>query len=323
MNPIIAYIKAVRIQNLAIIALMMFSLKWLILKPLLAIHEVQSQISDLDFTLLTLSVMLIAGAGNIINDYFDIKIDRINKPDKIIVGRYIKRRVAMVAHMVMNGVAILLAGYVAYKAGVIELALIQVIWIASLWFYSTDLKRRFVWGNVIIAFCIGLVPLSVAFYEIPPLVASKQEFLEKYPQAYPYFRQLIYSILYWCLGYAVFAFLLTFSREITKDIIDQKGDLAYRCKTIPITLGTKKSKWIINLTYAAVIVLLFGIQHYFLNDKITLLFFILLITPTLLFTMYLTRSAQEIKDYYLPSLLNKITSVLGILYGIVVYYILS
>ncbi len=44
------------------------------------------------FYLLIFSTVLIVAAGNIINDYFDVKADRINKPDKLIIGKFIKRR---------------------------------------------------------------------------------------------------------------------------------------------------------------------------------------------------------------------------------------
>ena len=85
-------------------------------------------ISDFNFFLLVLSTVLIAAAGNAINDYFDLRTDRINKPDKIIVGRHIKRRVAMGAHLVMNMFGIAIGLYVAAKCFTWELCAIQVFW---------------------------------------------------------------------------------------------------------------------------------------------------------------------------------------------------
>ena len=40
--------------------------------------------------------MLVGAAGNLINDYFDVREDRINKPERALVGRSVKRRVVVV-----------------------------------------------------------------------------------------------------------------------------------------------------------------------------------------------------------------------------------
>lgn len=64
-----------------------------------------------------LSTVLIAAGGNIINDYFDTRIDRINKPEEVIVGRTVKRRVAMMGHLLFSGLGFLLGTVVAWRTG--------------------------------------------------------------------------------------------------------------------------------------------------------------------------------------------------------------
>ena len=323
MQPVIAFLKAIRSPNLFIIALVMYCLRWLILKPLIELHELKLQLSELDFSLLLLSVVLVAAAGNIINDYFDLKIDRYNKPERVLIGKYVKRRIAMISHIVMNGIALIIAIYVSYKCGVMELALIHVIWISSLWFYSTNFKRKFLWGNIVIAFCTGLVPFSIALFEIPPLVANNQDFLAEYPQAYPYFKGLVYSIFYWSLGFGVFAFLMTLAREMTKDIIDMEGDEVFGCKTLPVVLGIKKTAWIIVAIYASILIAIFSIQQTFLDDKYSLAYLAFIFSPLVLWAMYLTIKGSHKSHFNLPALLNKIASVVGILYAVVAFLILS
>ncbi|MCB0481781.1 MAG: geranylgeranylglycerol-phosphate geranylgeranyltransferase [Flavobacteriales bacterium] len=344
MNPISAFFKAIRIQNLVIGVFTMYGIRYAVLIPLLEKvpyrfqqvlningqqvaqnHEklFELQLTHLDFSLLVLSFLLLAAAGNIINDYFDLKIDRINKPDKMVIGRYIKRRVAMASHVIMNGFSVLLAGYVAWRAGSIEFALIQVICIIILWFYSTDLKRRFVWGNVSIAFVTALIPLSIAIYEIPPLVETSRGFLENNPQAYEQFQGLIYSILFWCMGFAGFAFLLTLAREITKDIVDQKGDMAYKCQTVPIVMGNKFSVRLVNSLYIITILGALAIQHYLLPDRLTLMYILFLLGPVLLLTFYLTARARTDAQFYFPAQMNKLATLVGIGYTLIVYYILT
>ncbi|UTW63044.1 geranylgeranylglycerol-phosphate geranylgeranyltransferase [bacterium SCSIO 12741] len=323
MNPVVAYIKAVRWQNLAIMALIMYLLRWAVFKPYLALQSLELQFSELDFFLLVLSVILVAGAGNIINDYFDIKIDRVNKPDRIIVGRHIKRRVAMASHIVMNGIAVALAGYVAIKAGSYQLALIHVILIATLWFYSTDFKRRLVWGNLAIALCVAIVPLMVSIYEVPALVDEYHPFLEEHPQAYGPFMHTIKTLFFWTLAFSGFAFLMTFAREITKDIVDMKGDSAFGCKTMPVVFGIRKTSWILITIYLIVLGLVVFLHVNYVYDRLSALYFYGFLGPLILFIMWLTYSGKESKQFRFPAEMNKIASVVGILYMLIVYYHLS
>ena len=323
MNPITAYSRAIRFPNLVVIALTMYGIRYGVLIPLAKLHELELKLGHLEFSLLVASFVLMAAAGNMINDYFDIKIDRINKPDKIIIGRYIKRRVAMATHLILNGMAVICAVYAAIKAGSFELALIQVIIITTLWFYSTDLKRRLVWGNVAIAFCTALVPFSIALYEIPNLVTEYKPFLDKHPEAFIHFKAFLMTIIYWCLGFAGFAFLLTLAREITKDIVDQKGDFAYRCKTIPIVWGTKTAVYIINSIYVLTIIGAFTIQYFLLPDKMTLLYIMFLLGPILILCFYLTARARNDHQYYFPAQMNKLATVIGLSYTAIVYYIIT
>ena len=59
-------------------------------------------LNDIRLFLLTCSTVLIAAAGYIINDYYDVKIDYINKPDRVIIGRTITRRYAILFHVVLS-----------------------------------------------------------------------------------------------------------------------------------------------------------------------------------------------------------------------------
>src|ERR1700730_15458157 len=66
------------------------------------------------FGLLTLSSVLIAAAGYIINDYFDLNIDRVNKPEKVVVERIIKRRWAIIWHWILSGIGIGIGFYLSW-----------------------------------------------------------------------------------------------------------------------------------------------------------------------------------------------------------------
>ncbi|MBS1616727.1 MAG: UbiA family prenyltransferase, partial [Bacteroidetes bacterium] len=117
------------------------------------------------FLLLCLSTLFIAAGGYIINDYFDIRIDVINKPDKVILERIIPRKQAIIVHSLLNILAILLAALLAIPAGHPEWLLLQVFCTALLWRYSTHWKRQFMIGNVAVSLMTALTIVVLILYE--------------------------------------------------------------------------------------------------------------------------------------------------------------
>lgn len=119
--------------------------RWCLIFPILKTQSryYTLQLSEIQFFLLVLSTVLIAAAGYIINDYFDVRADKVNKPKRLVIDNGVKRRVAIGAHTVINLVAILLGLYVSYAIGVTKLAFIHFICATGLWFYSTTFKNNF------------------------------------------------------------------------------------------------------------------------------------------------------------------------------------
>jgi 4-hydroxybenzoate polyprenyltransferase len=98
MKLIVAFFRLVRSVNLLFIALTQFLFQYCIIVPQLSKQGVAPQLNHVHFLLLVVASVCIAAAGYIINDYFDLNIDRINKPGKMIVEKIIKRRWAIVWH---------------------------------------------------------------------------------------------------------------------------------------------------------------------------------------------------------------------------------
>src|SRR5690606_34862812 len=109
-----------------------------------------SRLIDINLLLLVLSTLLIAAAGYIINDYYDVKIDYINKPKRVVVGRILKRRGVMVAHTILNFMGILIGFYLSIWVGIISVGSAFM-----LWWYSNQLKRLPFIGNFFIAVLTG------------------------------------------------------------------------------------------------------------------------------------------------------------------------
>ncbi len=312
MTFVLNFIKLIRFQNLLIIAASQYLLRYFIVKPLVESKGFELAMNHVDFFLMSLSTVFIAAAGYVINDYFDLKLDRVNKPHKIIVGRRIKRRVAMGAHIVLNSLGFILGVYVAYAVGNWNMALLQLFAIISLWFYSTNFKFDLLIGNAVIAIMAALIPLMVGLYEVPLLNRDLQEM---YAQVITAFDFNFNYVAYWTIGYAIFAFLMTFAREITKDCADIEGDEMYGANTLPIQWGMGSAKIISTVFYVLVIAGLAYIQYAFLRDTLSLGYFIALLYLPLLILIFLTLRSQGKKDFLRASMLNKVISIIGILYA--------
>lgn len=200
----------VRWPNLLI---MLLSLALVRVGLLLPGHPVGAVLLAPRFGLLVLSALLVAAAGYIINDYYDVKIDAINRPSRLVVGRVLRRRTAMLAHLVLSGSGVVLAAYLSPLLGGVTLGAA-----ALLWGYSARFKRIALVGNVSIA------TLTAALVLLPELQLQTG------------------NLAVW--RYALAAFLLTVVREIVKDVQDMRGDAHHGCRTLPLVLGVARTKWV-------------------------------------------------------------------------------
>lgn len=273
--------------------------------------DTELQLNNFNFFLLVLSTMMIAAAGYIINDYFDIKADWINRPDKIILGRHIKRSRAIFLHFVLNAAAFIIAVYLSILAGNLKLILIYVIAIILLWWYSTTLKKTFLIGNIIISLHAAFVPLLVWFFEISTMKENN------YNITIFNFSDLKKGLF----AVAFFAFFINLIREIIKDIEDIKGDRKIGCKTIPIKLGIKNTEIIILVFSCIVFLLIVLTQKNIYDEGLFVLFWYLMIFVQipLILMFYIVPKANKRKDYSNASNLVKLIMFTGI-FAIVVFH---
>ena len=155
MKLIAAFLKLIRWPNLFFIALTQSLFYFCVFENLLLSSGFPHS-HQLFFLLVSASVV-IAAAGYIINDYFDLQIDTINKPQKVVVDKIVKRRWAIMWHWLLSGLGILLSIYVSYRIGNWVIAVANICCVVLLWFYSTRFKRKVLSGNIIIAFSLTLI----------------------------------------------------------------------------------------------------------------------------------------------------------------------
>lgn len=277
----------------------------------------------LDFILLVLSTVFVAAGGNIINDYFDTRIDRINKPDQLIVGRSVKRRVAITGHFVTSGIGMLLGLFVAWRSGLFHLALIPAFAIGALWTYSTTFKRRLLIGNGLVATLAALVPLTVGLYEIPLLKRYNviPDLVQAPDGAYYQLVPAYDQLWAWILVYTAFAFLSTLVRELQKDMADVKGDEADGCRTVPIAWGMAWAR-ALSLAYIAILVLgALVLRAILLRDQLSFWYIGLGVVIPLLLSAGFTYSAHERSEHLRAGNLMKLAMVMAVGYAMLLRYI--
>jgi 4-hydroxybenzoate polyprenyltransferase len=189
----------------------------------------------LNYSLLIFSTVIIAAAGNMINDYFDVKADRVNKPKKLIISKYLKKRWAIVIHWGLNLVAVFISILLSIRYNSFLFVFIHLISMKLLWFYSVYFKKKLLVGNFIIALLTALVPLlSVWYFKV--VNESSTPFSPYHQDTWSTY--LDYSFIYF---FAVCAFFQNLSREISKDIQDVVGDKLIHVYSLPMKLGERKA----------------------------------------------------------------------------------
>lgn len=292
--------------NLLIVVFTMAVVRYIVMQESMDSSSIgmKFQLSTFDFVVLIAVVLALTAAGNIINDYFDQKVDKINKPEQVIVGKKVKRRVAIVLHQGLNIFAIVATLYVCIRTNYwLPLALPAVI-ATILWWYSPVLKKKVFVGNLAVAFCTACVPLWAALFEMHELQKNYSDMLMN---GESFFTQLWLRIAV----VSLFAFVLTLLREAVKDMEDLAGDMLGEYRTIPIVYGLDKTK---NYLYILIGFFLAGIAIVLwkMHSIFELCVIIgLLLLPTIVMIRSISKAANQ-QDFHRTSQWIKVLSVLGI-----------
>jgi len=175
-----------------------------------------------EIILASLSGMLISAGGNVINDYFDLEVDRVNKPQRPLASGRVSPTVALASYLVVSVVGLIISVLINRSTFLIAGAAV-----VGLFFYSASLKLELFWGNFTVAFVSAL-----AFLYGGASVGNARGALIP----------------------AVFAFLYHFGREVLKDLEDMEADRLRRSRSIPLACGKRAAQRIILFTFALLII---------------------------------------------------------------------
>ncbi|MBA3674068.1 MAG: geranylgeranylglycerol-phosphate geranylgeranyltransferase [Chitinophagaceae bacterium] len=297
-----AFLKLIRWPNIIFIGLTQCLFFYCILPFVYKGMQEISLTTNIFYLLVTASIC-IAAAGYIINDYFDINIDLVNKPRKLIIEKYIKRRWAIVLHLCLSFIGFIISCYVGYKLRNIYIPFFNLVSIAALWFYSTTFKKKLLVGNVVISLLTAWVILVITVVEYK---LNRTDDVNTFVLP----RLIKVSFLY-----AGFAFIISLIREVVKDMEDIRGDVKYGCNTMPIVWGIPVSKvfaavWLVVLTGGVAILQFYVLQ---LGWWLSAVYCILLIIIPLVWILQQLYKAQVASDFSKLSKAIKIVMFTGII----------
>ncbi len=293
----LSYLKLVRAPNLLLIILTQSLIKY----GLFGSFGIAITLSDFGFFLLCLSTVCIAAAGNIINDVYDVETDKINKPEKQLIGKRISEKSALNLYIILTVIAVGIGFYLANIIGHPGFASIFIIISALLYLYATYIKQIVMVGNILVSILVAIVIIIMGVFDLLPAITPQNQ----------HTQAIIFSIL---LDYAFFAFLINLIREMVKDQEDINGDYNTGRNSLPILLGKKRTTIIIFmvalLPFAGV---LYYIYEYLYENNLAVGYALLFIMAPLLYFMVNIWNAESKKQFKNLSTLLKIIMLLGLL----------
>lgn len=292
-----AFLNLMRYKNLLMILLTQVLIKYGLLNG----FGISITLSGLGFSMLVLATICIAAAGNIINDIHDVETDRINNPEKVLIGNKITINKAYTLYVILSVIGVGIGFFLSNLIGKPGFSAIFIIISALLYLYATYLKQLMLIGNLVISAIVAFSIIIVGLYDLLPAITPENQQTQS----------TIFSII---LDYALFAFLLNWLREMVKDQEDIKGDYNAGRNTLPIAIGAKRTNLVIFLVGLLPITATVYYLYQYLFENLWAVFYVLLfiVAPQLYFMINIW-TAETKKDYHKLSSLLKIIMLLGIM----------
>ena len=292
----ISILHLIRYKNLLMVFLSMFLTKYFLIESFIS----TPLLSDIDFIILTISILLITMGGYLINDIYDIESDKINKPDKVYITTIISIKNGQFLYFLTSITGLILGLYLSVNKNLNHLSGYFIVTVIILFVYTKILKKLPLIGNVIVALLVSL-PIFLV-YEFDHSMISIKDI----------FDNLFLSII--IFFYLLFAFLTTLVREIIKDLQDIKGDNKLKLKTLPIMIGKKRTiNFLIFLSFLLQLLLLLVLIDSFKNDQYLILFFLITLSLLVAYLIYKLRVPFKNNQYQLLSSLMKTIMLVGVL----------
>ncbi|MEQ9262080.1 MAG: geranylgeranylglycerol-phosphate geranylgeranyltransferase [Owenweeksia sp.] len=292
-----ALLKLIRWPNLLMIALVQYLIRFVITESLGIPHV----LNHLEYFYGVVCSISLAAGGYVVNDLYDLHVDEENKPGRVTIGKNFPDSVAWQIYFGLNILALFTGYLVAKAAGMPGLWMLPLIAIALLYFYSVDLKKRAVIGNVLVSLLTALPVALVALFDLIPAVTDQN-------------REIVRSATEVVGAYALFAFWSNLIREMIKDAEDIKGDARQGYRTLAVLLGSGQMRYIIVILILVMLSFTgFYNVYLFSDDQISALYILLFVNLPLLYLILLVFKSKTAADFKKASTWSKVIMLTGIL----------
>ena len=274
----------------------------------LELQNINLALNDWQYGILVLATVCIAAGGYIINNIFDVETDTENKPDRVIVGKFISLSQSYNLYIGLTFIGVAMGFYLSNVINKPSFASIFIVIAATLYFYATSLKQSLLIGNFIVALLLSFSVIIIGIFDLFPVTNAENRPV----------MGLLFSIL---LDYAIFAFIINFIREIVKDLQDVEGDLSQGMNTLPIVFGIKRTvRLIFGLSFIPIIIILNYINTNLFGYGLIYgtLYGLVFIVATLLYFTIQIWSAKTKQDFQHLSTVLKWNLFFGILSIVVI-----
>nr|WP_042249297.1 geranylgeranylglycerol-phosphate geranylgeranyltransferase [Nonlabens ulvanivorans] len=292
----LTFLKLIRWPNVLMTILAQLVIIYAILNP----SGVDLALNWWQLTLLILSTALLTAGGNVINDIQDVEIDKVNKPEKVLVGKVISENNAFTIYAVLTVIAVI-AGFVLSNSLDKPIMATVFVFIAFiLYIYATTLKGILLIGNLLISLLVGLVIMITGIFELYPVITPVNQSAQ----------QVMLKILF---DFATGAFLINLAREWVKDCEDINGDHSGGRNTLAIAIGRIRAARVVSIFLLGVIALfVWYIYNYLYQNQIALFYFVFIIIAPLMYVMLRLWSSEKTAQFTLLSMILKIVLFAGI-----------
>lgn len=276
LKKIFSLLSVVRGYNILVLIFAQYLASIFIFSPEKSIRFV---VLDAHLLFIVIASVCVVAAGYIINNFYDVKIDRINRPLKTGIDNYIKQETKLSLYFALNLLGFAFGFFVSWKA-----ALFFSVYIFGIWFYSHKLKKHPFMG-LITATTLTVMPFFVIFIY------------------YKNFSEIIFI-------HAIFLFLVIMSRELIKDLQNIKGAIVNNYSTFPVVYGEKKTK---QLSIVLLISTLFPVFFLFSYPALSYMkyYFYFALVILLFVAFYLWKSTKRNEYRFLHNIL-KLLLLIGV-----------
>lgn len=258
------------------------------------------------YLVIAIITCIVTVGGYIINDIYDIEIDRVNKPLKVML----KPKSWVIVYKILFLIGLALVVYLSVQLSNIFYTPIYLISWVLLNVYSKKLKCLPLIGNVVVALMSACAVVAI----IAPAFSIYMTFDEES------LRLIFLPMIY----YTIMAFMLTLVREIVKDLEDIEGDKLQGCRTLAVASGVTKTKVFTQFFHSVIIFFSMAFMYIFYGiERHIWVGFIALLILLLLWQAYRLSVGRGPKDFRKIQRLYKLMMVAGIIVFLLEPYILE